>query len=632
MDLNFLVFPKPSFRCQSDVFYSRLLFVPKQHRQIKNLVLKKASMLNRSSDRESLCSEGEGRSNVPFARHSFDFSKFKGATAPLLHMPASKASDCELEDEEHDVNIKQEVRACEKQVRLPRHRNASSIFKLVGAVAKERQPNQPTRVADIRKLAIQSSRFTSHPKPASANQGTLSRLMHELDTFKRNKPSEFKLISQLERKFKKADSKGSSTEKLKPVLVEDKSFDAEFEPPVERPTLIQDKFSFGVSFNSPPKAAPMRIFPQRSLHQLKGSSNDPLDEDPKIGPLQRFGTRPLIKRAKDRSRSNLSSVIVQPDPLEEVARLQSPQHIMPKYNRNLSRSNKLGDLFSKRKIELSKHSVFVDDGIGSRTEAQMSIRVKADSAATRNKSMLENPLNETESIPCLLMKPEFPSDVVLLYFHANGEDIQQCQFFCELLKASLNVSLAHQCWVVTMEYPGYSVYKASEISEEIIIKDSEAVMHYLVHKCKVALPRVLVMGRSLGSGPACWVAKNYEVAGLILISPFISIKEVASHHYGVFGSLFIKNRFDNLENIKAARCPTLIIHGMLDDVVPVRHSDTLRRTLCSLEHCGGKCLLVKPEGMSHNITNFQAEVREPLYEFLYTIRFSLNPLKPVYIK
>lgn len=83
------------------------------------------------------------------------------------------------------------------------------------------------------------------------------------------------------------------------------------------------------------------------------------------------------------------------------------------------------------------------EGLGARTEVSLSIRLKTDSNATRNRNYIENPLNETESIPCLLMKPEFPTDVVLLYFHANGEDIQQCQFFCELLKTSLNVEFSN---------------------------------------------------------------------------------------------------------------------------------------------------------------------------------------------
>lgn len=126
-----------------------------------------------------------------------------------------------------------------------------------------------------------------------------------------------------------------------------------------------------------------------------------------------------------------------------------------------------------------------------------------------------------------------------------------------------------------MEYPGYSVYKATEISEETIIKDSEMVISYLINKCKASLDRMILVGRSLGTGPACYIATKYAAACLVLISPFTSIKDVASEHYGVFGSLLVKDRFNNLANIKKVKSPTLIIHGENDSMVPLKHAKTL---------------------------------------------------------
>lgn len=406
-------------------------------------------MLNKSSDRESMNSDGEGAPNLPYsmARQSFDFSRFKGATAPLLNKAATvKPNDYDLDDEEHDeINVKQEVRAGEKRVRLPKNRNPTAIFKLMGSLSKEMGNGQQfSKVADIRKISVHSSRFTSHPRPATASQNTLSKLMNDLDSFKKNKPSDFKLISQLEKKFKRSDIRGNSIEKSKQVIEEEKSLDIEFDPPVERPTLIHDKNTFGIQINSPNKTMPLRIFPQRSLQKLKEVDDNQLDENTRIAPLQRFGTtRTLMKLTKDKKKQNNSSLTVTNDPLEEVGRSQSPQHIMLKYNGTPNRNNKLGDLFTKRRLDniAKAKPVFLAEGLASRTEVQLSIRLRSDSNATRNKNLIENPLNETESIPCLLMKPEFPTDVVLLYFHANGEDIQQCQLFCELLKTSLNVPL-----------------------------------------------------------------------------------------------------------------------------------------------------------------------------------------------
>lgn len=86
---------------------------------------------------------------------------------------------------------------------------------------------------------------------------------------------------------------------------------------------------------------------------------------------------------------------------------------------------------------------------------------------------------------------------------------------------------------------------------------------------------MFLMGRSLGSGPACCLASKYPVAGLVLISAFTSVLDVASEHFGFFGKLLLKNRFDNLENIKKVKCPTLIIHGTEDSLVPFSHAKQL---------------------------------------------------------
>ena len=112
-----------------------------------------------------------------------------------------------------------------------------------------------------------------------------------------------------------------------------------------------------------------------------------------------------------------------------------------------------------------------------------------------------------------------------------------------------------------MEYPGYSIYKSQEASEEAIIKDAEKMMRFIRDHLKVPMAQVLIMGRSIGSGPATYIAQKFKPAALLLVSPFTSIKEVAKSMYGFVGALLVKDRFDNLERIKHVTCPVLLIHG-----------------------------------------------------------------------
>lgn len=60
------------------------------------------------------------------------------------------------------------------------------------------------------------------------------------------------------------------------------------------------------------------------------------------------------------------------------------------------------------------------------------------------------------------------------------------------------------------------------------------------------LSDITIMGRSIGSGPAVYLASLYKIESLILISPFLSIKDAVKDLYGEVCSKLIKQRFNNL--------------------------------------------------------------------------------------
>lgn len=72
---------------------------------------------------------------------------------------------------------------------------------------------------------------------------------------------------------------------------------------------------------------------------------------------------------------------------------------------------------------------------------------------------------------------------------------------------------------------------------------------------------LIVFGRSIGSSPACFIAKHRDPGATILMSPFKSIRDVAQDLVGWFLAKAIADRFRNIDLIKLARCPLLIIHG-----------------------------------------------------------------------
>ena len=92
----------------------------------------------------------------------------------------------------------------------------------------------------------------------------------------------------------------------------------------------------------------------------------------------------------------------------------------------------------------------------------------------------------------------------------------------------LNVS------VLAMEYPGYGLYQDNGAANEAKIKeDAEYVYHYCLQQISGLTENdILIFGRSMGSGPACWLAGNFKPGALMLMSGYASIRRVAGDLVG----------------------------------------------------------------------------------------------------
>lgn len=125
-----------------------------------------------------------------------------------------------------------------------------------------------------------------------------------------------------------------------------------------------------------------------------------------------------------------------------------------------------------------------------------------------------------------------------------------------------------------MEYPGYGIYKGSP-SERKILLDAETVYNYLTGYLKIDEGDIYIFGRSIGSGPACWLASVKNPGLLILMSAFTSIRGVVKHIGGSFAQFLVKERFKNTKHLANVRCPVFLVHGKKDTLVPSKHATKL---------------------------------------------------------
>jgi fermentation-respiration switch protein FrsA (DUF1100 family) len=142
----------------------------------------------------------------------------------------------------------------------------------------------------------------------------------------------------------------------------------------------------------------------------------------------------------------------------------------------------------------------------------------------------------------------------------------------DLLKAFRDFLNVH---VLGVEYPGYGPVPGNPC-EGGVNRHTRAAFNFLTQKLRIPPQRIIVFGRSIGTGPATNLVSilsksRKAAAALVLQSPYRSIKTLAKELVGAIANV-IMDRFDNEADIANCHSPTLIIHGRQDELIPVRHA------------------------------------------------------------
>jgi pimeloyl-ACP methyl ester carboxylesterase len=168
-----------------------------------------------------------------------------------------------------------------------------------------------------------------------------------------------------------------------------------------------------------------------------------------------------------------------------------------------------------------------------------------------------------------LLPPLRASDTpgaLLVYAHGNGELIDH---WIGAFEAPRRLGVS----VLLVEYPGYgrSPGRTTQASVEAAMR---AAYDFAVAEPGVDPRRIVAYGRSLGGGAACALAREREVAALVLESSFTSIRDMARELR--MPGFLVRDPFDNVAVLRAFRGPVLLLHGERDEVIPVEHAVRLR--------------------------------------------------------
>ena len=207
-----------------------------------------------------------------------------------------------------------------------------------------------------------------------------------------------------------------------------------------------------------------------------------------------------------------------------------------------------------------------------------------------------------ETLSGLLIPPDEPSAdrTLILGFGGNAWNAQDvAEYLHELFPNG---------HVVAFHYRGYRPSTGAP-SAEALIADAPLIFDAAVDLVKPK--RTVGVGFSIGSGIAAQLASRRSLDGLILVTPFDSLKAVAQSMYPwVPIAPFFAHEVDAASAIEQSNVPVAILAGERDEIVPTERTEALRER-------AGKVVFDRTIGRAgHNDiyarSDFQLAMREAL--------------------
>ncbi|MDM8564662.1 acetylxylan esterase [Candidatus Halobeggiatoa sp. HSG11] len=161
-----------------------------------------------------------------------------------------------------------------------------------------------------------------------------------------------------------------------------------------------------------------------------------------------------------------------------------------------------------------------------------------------------------------LVKSE-PKAPLLIYFGGNAEEVSgHIMDYKQLAGWSL----------LLVNYRGYGLSTGSP-SEKNLFNDAVLLYDTFANRSDVDSNKIVAFGRSLGTGVAVYLASQRNLQGVVLVSPYDSMKNLAQEYYPyVPVSLLLKHHFDSMSYASVIKAPMLTMIAELDQIITPKHS------------------------------------------------------------
>jgi pimeloyl-ACP methyl ester carboxylesterase len=169
--------------------------------------------------------------------------------------------------------------------------------------------------------------------------------------------------------------------------------------------------------------------------------------------------------------------------------------------------------------------------------------------------------------------------------------------------------------VFILDYPGYGKSEGTIKSQAQLFNDIQTA--YTEMKKRFTEDDIVVLGYSIGTGPAAKVASTNHPRLLILQAPYYNLTDMMRHTYPIVPTFLLKYKFQTNEYLKDCKMPVVIFHGNKDDVIYYGSSLKLKEemktgdTLIALTGQGHNGITDNPEYITAIKTILSDEKRTP---------------------
>ena len=193
---------------------------------------------------------------------------------------------------------------------------------------------------------------------------------------------------------------------------------------------------------------------------------------------------------------------------------------------------------------------------------------KKESISVKNMKKLSFEVEENIFLDGVYKKSSDENAPLIIYFGGNADDAT---------RILLSVKNFDKFDIVAFNYRGF-VKSDGKPSEKAIFNDALKIYDKFANN-----RQIIVIGRSLGTGVATFLASKRDINGLILITPYDSILSIAQKTYPYLPvKLLSKYKFESIEHILDVNTPVGLIEVENDETIDKYHFDKLKDNVQNL--------------------------------------------------